>query len=527
MSIHARFSTLCLLALSYSPANALEIRVYNSATHDRFLNFPSAPTHNPNFLHTVLDLTGAGWWFHGSTGQRRGITMVSPIHYVGASHSMPPGPGATVSFLSSDNIVKNYTIASQVAITNDDDENSDLFIGRLNATIPIADNVGFHPYLNLANEFAYTSMAVALLGVNAQAGSETISDIANAPPVNGLNETRVLRLVYSTQAGNNDEAYYTNGDSGSPVFVNQNGVAAIVGTNSFLTGIAIGGNITYSSYANFVPYYVDKLNLIMEPDGYRMTKAIPGNSALALTHTPPVAIIRAGYSFSIDLNLDNTGGTMAENVKLENSFPAGTNIASASGTQWFDESIAPTTNARRAKLNSGSNTDYRLTLSIPSAGMHTHSVTYRSDQSAAVTENFTLNVIESFVSWSAALTDQTAMGDDDLDGVTNLLEYAFGGDPTQPSRQVSGETTQLLPEISQTGATQTFSYVRRKDYLERALTYSLRSSTTLQSGSFTDASSFIDNTSTSSINDDLELVTLALTGTGTERFFRIEVELNE
>ena len=67
-------------------------------------------------------------------------------------------------------------------------------------------------------------------------------------------------------------------------------------------------------------------------------------------------------------------------------------------------------------------------------------------------------------SWSANLIDQSATGDDDKDGIINLLEYAFGGDPTTASLQMNGGNTRLFPHYERIGDNMhTLSYIRRKD----------------------------------------------------------------
>ncbi|BDS06118.1 hypothetical protein NT6N_11580 [Oceaniferula spumae] len=530
MSLHTLIRSLIIWPLSLGSVDALAIRVYDPDRHDRFLNFPTAPTHNLQFMHAGFNLTGVGWWTPpGNTDYQ--FTMVSPMHYIGASHASP-GAGNVLRFLSLDNIIRDYTVADRVFIPIDDDTSSDLFIGKFNQPIPSSHGIGFHPYLNLPNESQYLNRAVILLGKPARGASQTTATITDS----GINDTRVISMPYTIASGGNDEAYYEQRDSGSPVFIDQNGTAAIIGVNSVLATVTtnppIGPPVTtgYVNFANFVPHYVDKLNDVMEVDGYRMTKAIPGSTTLTLTHSPPSSVIRAGHAFSLELNLNNTGAIISENVKLINMFPDGSIVTGASGSAWFDESSATETRARRAKIDSGNDTDYTLTLTFPTPGTKVHTVTYSSDQTPlgpSTTQNFNLEVIESFISWTANLVDKSASGDDDMDGVGNLLEYVFGGDPTVPSRQVAGTTVSLLPTYTNTGSGHTFSFVRRKDFTQRAITYSLESSTTLENGSFTDASALINNTQTSSINDDYELVTLSLTLSGDERFFRIDVELNE
>ncbi len=521
MSLRYIVLFLTCASLGSSVSHALVMRSFDATQHSRFLNFPSNPSSNSQFIHAAYNLTGVGWHI-GNT--RRQLTMVSPLHFVGANH-YKPGVGATIRFLSSDGSIHNFTVASQTAITNDSGQSSDLFIGTLNTPIKDSDGIRYYPYLNLTNDRRYLNNPLIVLGGTTRGGQGTISSIENSV-ISGLNTTRVLKFPYTAASGDDADCYFENGDSGSPVFVDHDNVAAIVGTNSYVATYTNGNR---DNYSNFIPYYVDKLNIVMEADGYRMSKVIPGNTNLTLSYTLPSSTIRAGHGFDIQLNLENTGNTISENIRLTNTFPTNTEITGTSGAPWFDQpSIAGSTiSSRKALINSGSDSDYLMTLTIPDPGSHTHSITFSSDQSTSTTQNYTLNVIESFISWSDGLTDKSSSGDDDHDGITNLLEYAFGGDPKASSQFVEGETTHLLPQYSENGGIHTISYVRRKDYAQRALSYNLTSSTSLTNGSFSDASTLLSETNTTSINDDLELVSYTLSKSGTKRFFRIEVTLNE
>lgn len=511
----------------HAPAHGLVVRVYDASRHSRFLNFPSNPTHNPQFLHAAFDLTGVGW---DNANSARQLTLVSPMHFVGANH-YKPGVGATIKFLSSGGMVRSYTVADQTAVNNDSGQASDLFIGKLSQPVSPSDEVGYHPYLNLGNESQYLNKDVILLGKSARGAVQTTSTLTDMSS-GSTNSTRVVSMVYRTSGFflDDDEARYESGDSGSPVFISQGGTAAIIGTNSLLGTVQdpITGEISsYVCYANFVPHYADKLNAVMEADGYRMTKAIPGSTTLVLEHQVQAGVVRAGYPFTIDLTVSNTGGTLAENLRLNNSFPNGTTVGSATGTGWFDESTATDIKARKAKLESASATTYSVSLTIPEAGTAQHQVTFSCDQFSVTTETFNIEVVGSFLSFASGLADPSETGDDDLDGIINLLEYVFGGDPRSNSRFLPASTTHLLPVIGKDNGAFSISYIRRTDHVQRAITYALETSGTMGSGTWTDATPFITGTTVSPINAGLEKVTHGLSGVTTSRFFRVKVDVDE
>ena len=531
---HSRYlaSILTCCVLGAGSSEALELRTFDADKHLRFLNFPSSPSHNNNFIHSSFDLSGVGWI---TSDTRRQHAMVSPIHFVGAYH-FRPSIGSTLRFLSSDGVIKNSTVTSTINVPNNDGTASDLFIGTINEAITEGDNIAFHPYLNLSSEASYVNQSIIVLGRTVLGGNGTIDTIKDAPAT-ALNDSRVLAFKYSVTSGDDDDCFFEVGDSGSPVFVDQNGVAAIVGTNSLVATLDSGDILNLS---NFIPTYVDELNTIMENSGYRMTKAIPGTTNLSLTHTPPTSIIRAGHNLTLQLTLENTGQSpgggpptasddTAENIRLTSTFDNDVNTASTAGTLWFDQSDSASNVAstRRATISNNDTTPLSITFIPENSGLQNYTISHSSDQSSPISQTFSINVIDSFLSSFGDLVDPSPSGDDDQDGIPNLLEYAFGGNPTNSSRQTADGSTPLLPTFSGTAGNNSISYVRRKDFIERAITYQVTSSTDLTNNSFVDATSFITTTNTSSINSELELVTHTLSSSEAKRFFRVEVELNE
>ncbi len=531
MSLRTITHLIIYSSIGLLSSHALVLRTFDATRHLRFLNFPDNPTHNTQFLHSSHDLTGVGW-FIGNT--QRQLTMVSPLHYVGANH-VKIGVGSTIRFLSADGVLRDYTVTEETTIPNDAGAASDLFIGTLDRAITEGDNIRYYPYLNLSannNYRAYLNQPLIILGRTVTGGSG-ISDKVTLVSSETTEPTINITSNYTVASGNNDDSYYQAGDSGSPVFISHAGNPAIVGTNSLVGSNTADDDdtevVSFTNFANFIPHYVVDLNAVMIADGYHMTKAIPGSTNLLLNHTPPTTILRAGHSFNLHMALQNTQATVAENIRLTSSFEENTEINAISASPWFDQPFteSSTPSSRRAFIDSRTESDYSITLTIPQEGSYSYSITHSSDQSPPVIQNFNVNVIESFISWSAGLLDQTSSGDDDLDGISNLLEYAFGGNPQVSSLLTEEGSTLLLPQFSNNNSNQSISYIRRKDHVQRALSYSLTSSTDLSPGSFSDASTLISASSITSINDELEQITYSLTSSGTERFYRIEVSLDE
>jgi len=490
---------------------------------------------NANFIAEEVDLTGVGWYVQET---RRQYTLVSPKHFVGANHFRPASSGQ-LRFLAQDGTVRTYEIASTQAILNSDGEATDLFLGTLEGIIPDTDQVHFQPYLSLASESNYSGQNILFMGhrtaapKNLRIGSGTIgsfTDFGADPITSGspINRTRAYQIVYSELVGGGDDAYAQSGDSGSPSLVTVDGRGAIVGTHTAVAnatvnaGLATPGSII--TYDTFVPHYVEELNAIMETDGYHMTRAVPGNvkptTTLTLIPTQP-PVIRAGYPFTLDLVVRNTGLVEdANNIKLSATLPT---TATTSGDLWIASATPTSVQARRGGLATGqaSTLSINMTVSIP--GTFESTLTLAADEFDSSAQAFSLNVIGSYRSFSSGLTDQSILGDDDGDQIPNLLEYAFDGDPDENAQ--FNEGTPVLPILTRDGSTFSIQFLRRKDFVDRALAYVLESSSSLTAESWTTASA--DSLTTASFNDDFETVTAVFQTSETAQFFRVQIGLNE
>jgi len=535
-----RSLTLSSLLVSFAfteSSNALEIRSYSASRHERFSGFPAAPVgnSNSNFIARNVDLTGVGWYAQDT---RRQYTLVSPTHFVGANHFRPSTNGQ-LRFVDQDGTVRTYEIGTINSIPNDEGEASDLFLGTLEGVIPDSDKVNFQPYLSLPSESNYQGQNILFTGhrlatpKNLRIGSGTIGSFSNFgddPVTSGssINSTRTFQIVYSNIGFGGDDAYAESGDSGSPSLVVVDGRGAIVGTHTAVAnatiniGLATPGTIV--TYDTFVPHYIDELNALMELDGYHMTRAVPGTvkPTTTLTLTPAFpTIIRAGYPFTLDLAVANTGVvTDANNLKLSATLPAS---ATPDGTLWINSVTPSSVQSRRGGLATGQSSTLSLTMTVPAPGTFNSSLTLSADEFASSSQPLTLDIIGSFRSFTSALSDPSESGDDDGDQIPNLLEYAFNGDPTANSQFNEGAS--ILPTITRNGSTFTFQHLQRKDFIDRGLTYELQSSPSLADGSWTTATP--DSTGTTSLDSDFETVTTTFSTPPPAQFFRVQVTLTE
>lgn len=528
-------------------AAALEIRSYNAARHDRFLDFPSAPKVNPDFRYGATDLTGVGWYIAPSNTaveRRRQYTMVSPRHFVGANHFKPSTNGS-LSFLSEDGVVRTYAIGTVQAILNSDGNASDLLLGTLEEEISPEDGVNFQPFLSLPDA-AYIGRELIFMG-HQRPGTPTLragravfqarSEFGAGTAVGGntgIQRTEVFTWTYQENrllfTGDANDSFTEPGDSGSPSLVDVNGRGALVGTHTAAGSASVLISNQNISYDTFVPFYVDDLNEAMAEHGYHMTRAVPGpnqpmTSLELLVDVPP--LIRAGYSVTLPVTLTNTGAIEdANNLKFAQALPAASGVT-ASGLSWVSSSDNAGTRARKGGLMPGESSVLNVTFTPLTSGSQTSTVVFSADEFSEVTEEIDLEVIESYRSWSSDLMDGAFAADPDGDGILNLQEYAFGGDPSVSSRTNEADGGSLLPTLGMSSDRMTFNFLRRTDAAERALSYVVESSPDLTEGSWVTVTDDIGDLTPQSAGDGFERVQLEFERAPEGRYFRVKVSLNE
>ena len=519
------FTLVALLALA-SGASALQLRVYSVARHDRFTGFPSAPVRNAGFLHAALDLSGVGW---SAEDTQKQFTLISPRHFAGANH-FRPALGSAVRFLAQDGSLVSRTITALDAMPNNAGQPTDVLIGTLDAPIDPASGVSFLPYLNLDSEAAYIGQSLVVLGRSARGGRGTIASIADfgGDPITagaGINQTRTYTFSYQTAAGLIDDAYAEIGDSGSPALVNVNGRAALVGTHTAVLN-ALG---TINTIDSLVPSYAAKINNHFSPLGYHLTQVTPKPVTLTFSQTPP-PLLRAGYPFSLTVPVANTAVIEeAHNLRFRHSWAAIPGASSVTGANWVPDASQPSSlSARRGGLPAGQAAPLSVAGTISDPGTHTSTVRLTADGFAEISQELSLTVIESYRSWSRGLSDAAASSDPDQDGIDNLSEYAFGGDPRTASQTRAGSSLALVPALSRDPASghRTISWPRRRDAAARALEYKIESSPTLSPGDWTPLTP--TSLTSTPIDTDFEQATAELPDpTNPRQFYRIRIILTE
>ncbi|MEJ6718587.1 MAG: hypothetical protein QNK82_08865 [Akkermansiaceae bacterium] len=537
---------LFILLTQLSPG--LIVRDYASTRHDRFVGFPVAPKPNPNFFHAATDLTGVGWYLSPTQTAkelRRQYTMVSPKHFVGAYHFRPSVNGS-IRFVTGDGIVRTYAVGTVHTILNDDGDPSDLFIGTLENEIPESDGINFQPFLSVT-EANYVGKELIFLGhfnesgmVTHRAGRGVFQGRVQFGQGTAIGDTTSLKKtegffwIYKENKlfsfGDSDDAYVEAGDSGSPSLVDVDGKGAIVGTHSLVRTETTIFTTEITNFDTFVPFHIDLLNAGMEAEGYHMTRAVPGNikprTTLTITETVP-SVIRAGYSVTIPIMVTNIGLLEdANNLKFSQTLPTSSGT-SLTGPRWVASGSGDLVEARRGGLLTDTGSSLVLTFTPELPGSFTSDVTFSADEFDEVTEVVELEVIESYLSWSSMLIESGQTSDPDGDGITNLHEYAFGGDPELASVVQVSTGERLLPSVTETSSGVVVSFLRRIEAGNRALTYEVEASSSLAAGSWNEVTGAAVEGSPSPVNSEFERVSLEITEASELRFFRLKVTLEE
>ena len=501
--------------------------------YHRFLEANGNRVANPDFIHAGTNLTGVGWYLPSggtdtSFAARRQYTMVSPIHFVGANHFRPALSGK-LRFLTSTNTIETRDIEGFVRIVDNNGTGTDLLLGTLSSPILPSSGITFQPYLSLPSEASYVGREMAYLGhtpgtpLFLRGGTNGVISVQNFQPIplnpSFLDNTRVLITTYEESGGDPGDSYVQVGDSGAPTLFSSNGQGAIVSIHSaVIVPDEPAGARTIFNLDTFIPHYIEELNAQMALEGYHMTRLVPTEPGLIQpsapltlsTTTPPV--IRAGYPATFTHTVANTSSTEdANNVVLTQTLPPGT-TRMTSGPGWV---ALPDELARRGGIASSSQIALSSTITFQNSGSLSIPISFWADESSVQTSSLSVTVIGSFRAFTADLSDQSTLGDDDRDGIPNIIEYALGGDASAPDLALSPVTSENA-----------FVFPRHLDFAARGLTYVVETSPSLADGSWSPLASSALQTSSGSA-PGMETVTATLPDQPGGLYARLKITLDE
>ncbi|MGB6221535.1 hypothetical protein [Haloferula sp.] len=485
MKTRPLLASITLLTLA-ATSEAILISGYSSANHDRFTGFPSNPVINSSSFFDGTKLRGLGW---DAVDTRKQFTLVTRSHVLFATHFLPP-VGQEIRFLNDSNQIVSRNVASTTIVQNVDDDpatpntDSDLALVTLDEPIDSIDGVAPFPYLDLPllpplpdpneeGEFLpfseyrnYLDLDLIVFGRLVRAGRATVDEIV-AVSGSGLNPTVTMSFDYDLANPAPDDSRLEGGDSGSPTFHLASGKMNLISHHS---AIGTEGSIQ-SNVGSFVPHYVDQLDLLLAPSGYRMTPANTATTTLAVTDLVVTSTPRKGNPLVITLTLENTGADPTGNLEVDFQFASGEEPDGISGSDWVDYGGGSNWTVRRALLDSAEITTLTLSwASAPLVGNLAIGIDWRSDKAASGSLSPSYALGSSFNEWAAGLSEPGQLDNPDDDEFFNLSEYAFGGNPENSINQLpNGEPAR--PVISVSGTTAMLTFPERSDALSRGLSY--------------------------------------------------------
>lgn len=528
-------TALFVPALGVLPLAALEIRDYDPAAHDRFLDFPANPTKNPDQLDAVYDLTGIGW-LSNSPGIE--YALISRQHILAATHFSVFINHNEIRFLSADGTVVGRRAAS-FEVVPDGEQRSDLTLITLNAPIPAGAGVTPLPYLDLDDDADYVGRTLGVTGRYSDPdirfpviGRGVIAEIEErSRPANygnsGVFITRYLRFDDRRNGGISGHCHFQQGDSGSPSYAvpGAGERAALVGVHSLVD--APTKNVI-RNFDIFVPHYADALDTLMAPLGYRLRPVHAEPTSLALIPSTATAVLRRAKPLAVDFRLENTGSQVAGNLEVEFRFAPGQTPDTLAAPGWIATPDADQWTLRRATLDPAVEATFSAQwAAAPEAEALNLEILCRGDNAAVQTLSPDIPLAPSFAAWAGDLEAAGPSDDPDGDGLPNLLEYALGGDPESPLRRMA-DGGPGGPVLSEAGGVITLRHARRTDAFLRGLDYRLEFSADLDDWTI-DAPAGLTLSARQHVPaiDGFEIVEAAWPADTRVRFARLRVTIEE
>lgn len=450
-------------------ALALDIRAYDPARHDRFVPGPEGPLPNPTSYYNAANYTAVG--FGPSDGRQ--FALVTPEHVLFAGHY---AFGGSIRFTAADGSSLDRTISTVTPVPNSTGGNSDIVIIRLSSPIPPSFPIKPFPYLNLAEGGINLKERLVTFGQSLRAGGATITRFSDfSSPAQNIGDTRVFEFYYSTTRGSADDAIPVTGDSGSPTFYNVSGKPALVGIHLAAGTTSTGARVGLDS---FIPHYSSPINDLLNPSGYQLIPAYPNPVTLTATHPPQ--LLRKASPGTLTFRIANTSASSATNPTIDLTFPPGALPGSITAPGFI---VSPPSNGvfrlHRADLPTNSSIDILATYpALPDQPAIPVSLLLKSDGSSDVSQNFSIPLSDSFAAFVANVPQKSPADDPDSDRLPNLVEYAFGGDPSVPTPATS-DGIGTGPVGARSENSLIFTYPVRKDAAARGIEYIPELSTTL------------------------------------------------
>lgn len=270
---HPSTAFALLLLCVCTPLFGLQIHEFDPQRHLRFgdESYPQDPAPNLDLWAGAQLFHGVGWSVDDPV---KSFALISPRHFVGANH-FRPALDSEIAFLGFDGQVRTYTYTNFYNIKNDQDENTDIFIGELAEDIPASHGVPLYPIFD-TSETNLVGSEIIVYG-RGETGPRigrgeigTFSDSFGTGPIGSgqLNDTRNYSFEYLESTASQDDSHGETGDSGNPSFLLVDGMPTVTGIHSAVQSLAVT-----TTYDSFLLHYRDQISDHLANTGHQLTFA--------------------------------------------------------------------------------------------------------------------------------------------------------------------------------------------------------------------------------------------------------------
>ena len=378
-----------------------------------------------------------------------------------------------IRFRGADGVVRSYEVAGEQHVMRNG-AYTDLVVGTLATPVDPSTGVLPFPVANLGSNASYLGRDLLVLGKVGKGGTTRYSGFETIPnEVAPFNNTSYAYFDFRIAAGAATDIYLEGGDSGSPTLMDEGGQLSLVGIHSSIWNRQTPQGWIIRSDDIFLPDYLQEMDAFMEGEGHHIRRRYTDPVDLRISLSPIDPFV-AGYPGELGIAVQATGSGTAHNVTMTLQV---TGASWVGGPGWICYQISPDTwSCRRASMSAGFTSNLSAYwASVPASSPVYAGAVGSADGVSQATAAIQVSTSgDPYDDWAAGLSDPSFDADLDSDGLSNLLEYAFGGNPYSAK-----DSPHPVLQMVTTGVQ--LDFPRRTDAAARRLEYIVEYSLDLRS----------------------------------------------